>query len=81
LDARGSRRPPGTTPISYTGVPTFTNADAMPGANDKVTRIYAAMALKERELISEPHQVGAGSGQGPWRAPGRGRGLQAGDWP
>ena len=35
----------------------------MPGADDLMMRVYAAMAQKERELISERDQGGAGGGR------------------
>ena len=40
-------------------------------------RIYAAMAPKEREPISERTKAALGGGAGAWRAPGRGPGLPA----
>ena len=44
----------------------------MPGADDRMMRVYAATAQKERELISERTRVAlAAGGGGTWSAPPR----------
>jgi DNA invertase Pin-like site-specific DNA recombinase len=55
--------------------------ERMPGADDLMMRIYAAMAQKERELISERTRAALTAARARGRVLERRQGLPADHWP